>query len=83
MGWAARERTSVVVAFPRRLGASTRRAQPSQSAGRSHHASPLVLGRLRGPKDLRGATTLEEQALPLAIMACFAALATIQLVLTW
>jgi hypothetical protein len=32
---------------------------------------------------LRGATTLEQQALPLAIMACFAALAAIQLVLTW
>lgn len=32
---------------------------------------------------LRGATTLEQQTLPLAIMACFAALATIQLILTW
>lgn len=32
---------------------------------------------------LRGATTLEQQTLPLAIMACFAALAAIQLILTW
>jgi len=32
---------------------------------------------------LRGATTLEQQTLPLAIMASFAALAAIQLILTW
>ena len=38
----------------------------------------------RVPHDaLRGATTLEQQTLPLAIMASFAALAAIQLVLTW
>jgi hypothetical protein len=32
---------------------------------------------------LRGATTLEQQTLPLAIMAAFAALGAIQLILTW
>lgn len=32
---------------------------------------------------LRGATTLEQQTLPLAIMASFVALAAIQLILTW
>jgi hypothetical protein len=32
---------------------------------------------------LRGATTLEQQTLPLAIVASFATLAAIQLVLTW
>lgn len=32
---------------------------------------------------LRGATTLEQQTLPLAIMTGFAALAAIQLVLAW
>ena len=34
-------------------------------------------------QELRGATTLEQQTLPLAIVAAFAALATIQLILTW
>jgi len=61
MGWAARERASIVVGSRR----------------------PTV--RVRGvpAQSLRGATTLEQQTLPLAIMACFAALAAIQLILTW
>ena len=32
---------------------------------------------------LRGPTTLEEHALPAAIVACFAALAVVQVILTW
>jgi hypothetical protein len=42
-----------------------------------------IRGRRAPTSALRGATTLEDQALPLAIMASFAALATIQLILTW
>ncbi len=34
-------------------------------------------------EQLRGATTLEQQTLPLALVASFVALATIQLILTW
>jgi hypothetical protein len=60
MGWAARERASMV-------GSSR----------------PSIRVRRVPAQALRGATTLEQQALPLAIMACFAALATIQLILTW
>ena len=51
-----------------------------------------VVGALRRPTiplrrvsghALRGVTTLEQQTLPLAIMASFVTLAAIQLILTW
>lgn len=70
MGWVARERASVVVGSPRRPMAPVRRV-------------PLRSDAAGVRKALRGATTLEEQTLPLAIVAAFAALATIQLILTW
>jgi hypothetical protein len=70
MGWVVRERASVVVGSPRRPMAPLR----------LHKA---VRGRRSPGSALRGATTLEDQALPLVIMVSFAALATIQLILTW
>ncbi len=36
-----------------------------------------------GARSLRGVTTLEEQTLPAMIVACLAALALIQVILTW
>lgn len=67
MGWVERERASVLVGSPRRPTALHKASRWRRSPASA----------------LRGATTLEDQALPLLIMASFAALATIQLILTW
>lgn len=50
------------------------------------HASPSASGsslRRLPSQALRGPTTLEEHALPAAIVACFVALAVVQVILTW
>lgn len=77
MGWSARER-ALVVTGPSRSVAPLRRVPPQGSYG-----GPLRADASDVRKALRGATTLEEQTLPLVIMASFAALATVQLILTW
>ncbi|MEX1364702.1 MAG: hypothetical protein AB1Z98_16365 [Nannocystaceae bacterium] len=53
-----------------------------EGTGRWIRSRTAPLPRLSA-RALRGPTTLEQQALPLAIVACFVALAVVQMILTW
>lgn len=50
--------------------------------GSTKRRSTVPLRRLQA-QALRGATTLEQQTLPMLILGSFAALALIQVILTW
>jgi hypothetical protein len=69
----------LVVTGPSRRSTAPLRRVPTQGL----HGGLLRADTSDVRKALRGATTLEEQTLPLVIMASFAALATVQLILTW
>jgi hypothetical protein len=77
MGWSARERAWVV------MGPSRRSTGPLRRPTQAFHGSALRSDASDVRRALRGATTLEEQTLPLVLVASFAALATVQLILTW
>ncbi|MCH9683441.1 MAG: hypothetical protein K0V04_18535 [Deltaproteobacteria bacterium] len=57
-------------------------AESIPGEGRRRRPPTAPLQRLP-PQALRGATTLEQLALPVLIIGCFVALALVQLILAW